>query len=255
MRTRKILKSIGESEKADAPRQNRKSAKYIRHGVLVILIAVGVYARIRAQIKMSVWIACMILLYLLVYYVGRLLARIIKQRNLFYRRDFLLIKQFSEILEKDKSFIFILAFASFLFISYNWIAVSGVLGTFPTGVTEGGMKIFTAISFFAYVVFLAISSGIIYFKCNMELEDILRYFRKLYLIGLTRNEFDSLIRYRLVGIFFIPCTLCTFVTSLFAVYIGIDLRFIFIIAFNYAFHLYGYRKTRKLYTETYSLPQ
>lgn len=260
-RTRKILNGIDTMNNAGRQKLTARLSGVVKHAVFIMLIALAVMTRIHIQgtkntFYLYVWIWCMIFIYVTVFYVSSFCIYILKRRKSFYKRHFLFIKQLMRNLEKETNFIFMLVYISFLFITYNWVCEVNVYFQLSEQITDNGIKIFRVIAFFTNLVFFAISSGILYFKCQMEQEDNIQYFKKLYTIGLTKEEYKRLIKYRLLTVFFTPYVLYAITSFIFIIATGIDKRVIrftvSIMVLSYLFHIYGYDKAKKLYTDDYS---
>lgn len=257
IRTGRILSEINTSANAKSRGKLRRLVlKVFKHIIFIALVFSEVMIKIyfvQGHIKsvMYIWIGCMILIYGSVFYISSLCVYILKKRNSLYGGNFLRIKQLIRNIQKDKNFLFTLAFISFLFLSYNWICEESVYNYLTRGLTEGSMRMFRVIAFFTNILFFTISSSISYFKCQMELESNTRYFKKLYLIGLTKEEYNSLIKYKLLSIFFTPYTLCFITSILFIIGAGADIRMVkfigSILILSYLFHMNGYSKVKKLY--------
>ncbi|WAG63181.1 FtsX-like permease family protein [Clostridium estertheticum] len=194
------------------------------------------------------WIDCILMIYGLVFYGSKLIPLAINRGHYFNKNIFLLIKQSATNIEKDKVFIFILACVSFLFINFNLICEYSVISIYE-------LKVLRLITFLINLLFFTISSSITYFKFQMALVNINNYFKQLYMIGITKEEFNLLIIYRLRSLFFLPCTLCA-ITSIILV-LTMHIQHVnfneFIIGTSYFFNIYAYKKSVRLYMESVPL--
>ncbi|MBU3218210.1 FtsX-like permease family protein [Clostridium estertheticum] len=200
------------------------------------------------------WIDCLLMIYGLVFYGNKLIPLAINKGHHFHKNIFLLIKQSATNIEKDKVFIFILACVSFLFINFNLICEYAIsINHSVMSINE--LKVLRLITFLTNLLFFTISSSITYFKFQMELVNINKYFKQLYMIGITKEEFDLLIIYRLRSLFFLPCTLCA-ITSIILV-LTMHIQHVnlneFIIVTSYFFNIYDYKKAVRLYMESFPL--
>ncbi|MPQ33229.1 FtsX-like permease family protein [Clostridium estertheticum] len=200
------------------------------------------------------WIDCLLMIYGLVFYGNKLTPLAINKGHHFHKNIFLLIKQSATNIEKDKVFIFILACVSFLFINFNLICEYAIFIKHSV-MSINELKVLRLITFLTNLLFFTISSSITYFKFQMELVNINKYFKQLYMIGITKEEFDLLIIYRLRSLFFLPCTLCA-ITSIILV-LTMHIQHVnlneFIIVTSYFFNIYAYKKAVRLYMESFPL--
>ncbi|MDT8716900.1 ABC transporter permease [Clostridium sp. 19966] len=254
IRTNKMLRNLaGGSDENIMKQKLEKFREIIKLIVLVIFIFFAVWARVNKNENgyIFVWICCMIGLYVTVFYLSKLWSYIMKKRNSYYSRNFLSVKQLVKNIENDKNFIFWVAYISFLFVTYSWICELSVFNEYSKAITMGGIKMLRFIALIGNVIFFGISAAAIYFKAQIEMENTGAYIKKLYLVGLTKKELDLLIKYRLVSMFFTPCTLCIIMSLIFMLFIGIHSQLVFftrlVIVICYSFHVYGYKKARKLY--------
>lgn len=253
LRTLKLLKKPATLKKSILLKPTKKVKGLVY--ILLIIADLGalVYqANNGGVLYLYIWISCMLILYGMVFYLRKFAFNLMKKTGYFNKSNFLLLKQFSRNIEKDNLFIFLIAYSSFLFITYNLVCEVGVFNKYSYEISSNGLKIFRLITLFTNLLFFAISSSITYFKFQMELESIARYFKKLYMLGITKEEFDFLIKYRLRILFFLPCTLCA-ITSVLFVLTGTHIRHFGlnqgVIATSYFYNIYGYKKAKKLYME------
>ncbi|MBU3175314.1 FtsX-like permease family protein [Clostridium estertheticum] len=197
------------------------------------------------------WIDCLLMIYGLVFYGIKFMPLAINKGHHFNKNIFLLIKHSATNIEKDRVFIFILTCVSFLFINFNLICEYVTFIKYSI-ISINELKVLRLITFLINLLFFTISSSITYFKFQMELVTINKYFKKLYMIGITKEEFDLLIIYRLRSLFFLPCTLCA-ITSIILV-LTMHIQYVnlneFIIVTSYFFNIYAYKKAVRLYMES-----
>lgn len=255
-RTGKLIRSIDTLNKVKTSKCKGKMRETMKAVLLMFFIAMAIYtkAKEKQNIHLYAWIVCMLILYVMIFYISKIVMHILRRKNSFYKNNFLLMKQLVRNIEQDDVFIFFLSCAGFLFITYNVFCHVDLFIRYSKHISSQELNIFKFISIFTNIVFCAISSSIMYFKSQMELENTYDYFKKLYMLGMTKEEHKLLIKYRLISVFFTPITLYSIVSIVFIttieIYMGITIfTEVKIIALSYFFTLYGYNKAKKLYYE------
>lgn len=252
LRTRRLLKNMDKSNDFNLCKPIKEKVEKIKIYAYIIIYILDIVAIIYTtqtggKKYLYLWLACMLMIYGVVFYGRKALIFLMKKGNGLYKSKFILLQQFATNVKKDSVFIFLIAYVSFLFITYNLVCEIGVFNKYSGGISGGELRIFRLLAMFTNLLFFAISSSITYFKFQMELENINKYFKKLYMIGVTKEEFEFLIRYRLRILFFVPCTLCAVASIIFVLSIGFhSRRFSFnegVILIAYAFNIYGYKKS------------
>lgn len=261
-RTSRVIKHLTEIHISLRGKWRERCIEAIKLIILLLHIALAMFeknmeAKNPNSFYFFVWICCMTIIYISVVYLSRVASYLMKKRNSFYSRNFLLVKQVMRNIEKDKVFIFAIAYISFWFITYNWIGEVSVISDYSKAVSAMGSKIFRLIALISNVLFFGISSSVIYFKAKMEMDEVSDYMKKLYLLGATKKEINLLIKYRLISMFFTPCTISIVTSLIFTAFIGPRVKLIFftriIIVICYFFHIYGYERARRLYGERLSI--
>jgi len=255
LRTTRLLKNMYDVNNSIVRNPKKIIGKKFKLIIFVFLIMADVYALVnQAKIDsinyLYIFIGCILMIYGIVFYGSNLMLVAIKKGYYFHKSNFLLMKQSATNIEKDKMFIFLLAYVSFLFINYNLICEYGIFIKY-SGITIRELRVFRLITFLTNILFFTISSSITYFKFQMELVNINKYFKKLYMIGITKEELDLLIKHRLKSLFFLPCTICA-ITSIILV-LTINIRHVNlnggIIGTSYLLNVYAYKKALRMYVE------
>ncbi|URZ02332.1 FtsX-like permease family protein [Clostridium felsineum] len=168
------------------------------------------------------------------------------------KNRYLQIKSVRTILDMDKKITFLLAFFSFMIISYvriNYvysIKYKRMLDVFKIDFT-------TFIYVFTLILCFIIFSIIIFYKTSSNVRAIKKLYHKLFIIGITQGEFQKFIKFKLLITFFKPFVLSLFMSIIYIVISNLEFVFSFktvlIYLVYFIFLMLGYFIANKKYEE------
>ncbi|AAK78354.1 MULTISPECIES: FtsX-like permease family protein [Clostridium] len=173
-----------------------------------------------------------------------------KSKNNIYMQ----MKSVKSMFEMDKKLTFLLSVMSFIIISYVRINYY----TYDTGY-QGMSNVFAAnkgyfvtfIYVFTILLCFIIFSSIIFCKTSFDIRSVKRLYYKMFIIGITQNEFKRFIRLKLFIIFFKPLILSLFMSVVYIEISNLKFNFSFGTAFIYLVYfislLIGYFGAEKKY--------
>ncbi|GFZ31318.1 ABC transporter permease [Clostridium zeae] len=251
---KKVLIDITTLEKYQGERFILKVKRGAKVLALIALIILNVWLWIHSAsnknyVPTSKWVNCVTFLYLLIFYVSKLILSFFNKKKYFYNGKFLSFQATIKNLYKGDTFLFRITFFSFLFITYNSIYKIYIHDTARITVNE--IKILNLIDSFTNITFFFILASILYFKSQIELEYMKDYFSRLYLVGLTKNELRATAKRLLTSIFFTSCTLNCFMTVFYLLWVKIDFGYfksnLILLLLAYIFNFIAYSKARDKY--------
>jgi hypothetical protein len=251
---RKVLTDITTLEKNQSEELMLKVKKIGKIISLIALIILNLWLWVYSSsnknyVPTSKWVNCVTFLYVLIFYVSKLILNLFNKKKYFYNGKLLSFQATIKNLYKGDTFLFRITFFSFLFITINSIYKIYIHDTAKVSLNE--IKIINLIDSFTNITFFFILASILYFKSQIELEYMKNYFSRLYLVGLTKNELRAAAKRLLTSIFFTSCTLNGFMTIFYLLWVRLEFRYLksnlVLLVLAYIFNFIAYSKARDKY--------